>query len=48
MELGGAGWSWMELGARFSNTHYISLYIASKVILRCKVVIERVLIIEVY
>ena len=48
MELGGAGWSWMELGARFSNTHYISLYIASNVILRCKVVIERVLIIEVY
>ena len=48
VELGGAGWSWMELGARFSNTHYISLYIASNVILRCKVVIERVLIIEVY
>ena len=21
MELGGAGWSWVELGARFSNTH---------------------------
>ena len=21
VELGGAGWSWVELGARFSNTH---------------------------
>ena len=21
MELGGAGWRWMELGARLSNTH---------------------------
>ena len=21
VEVGGAGWSWMEVGARFSNTH---------------------------
>ena len=21
VELGGGGWSWVELGARFSNTH---------------------------
>ena len=22
VELGGGGWSWVELGARFSNTHF--------------------------
>ena len=21
MEMGGGGWSWVEVGARFSNTH---------------------------
>ena len=24
-ELGGGGWSWVEVGARFSNTHFFSL-----------------------
>ena len=25
MELGGGGWSWVEVGAQFSNTHIKSL-----------------------
>ena len=24
MELGGGGWSWVEVGAQFSNTHFKS------------------------
>ena len=26
MELGGGGWSWVEVGARFSNTLYFLRY----------------------
>ena len=33
MELSGGGWSWVEIGVRFSNTRYTHVYILTLYIL---------------
>ena len=35
-ELGGGGWSWVEVGARFSNTHWRNPYCKTSFFVHCR------------